>query len=181
MKKFVAALLLLSAAPGFAADNAFGINPGANIAVNADSFVADLNQETGTWTGNVVVVQGDVRMRADEVRVQAPGGNASRMEARGNVVVDSPSGTARGTSAVYEVPAQIIRLAGPVVLTKDNNIMRGAALTVNVGTGVAQITGGTTATGQPQQPGTGRVQGLFVPQQAAPQAPQTPAQPQGNP
>jgi lipopolysaccharide export system protein LptA len=181
MKTLIATILLLSASSALAADNAFGINTGANIAVNADAFVADLNQETGTWTGNVIVVQGNVRMRADEVRVQAPGGNASRMEATGNVVVDSPSGTARGTSAVYEVPAQVIRLAGPVVLTKDNNVMRGAALTVNVGTGVAQITGGTTASGQPQQEGTGRVQGLFVPQQAAPQAPQIPPQPQGNP
>ena len=178
MRKTILALLLLCAAPAFAADNAFGINTGASIAVNADSFVADLNQETGTWTGNVIVVQGDVRMRADEVRVQAPGGEAQRMEARGNVVVDSASGTARGTSAVYEVPANIIRVAGPVTLTKDNNVMRGAALVVNVRTGIAQLNGGTSATGQPQTQGSGRVQGLFVPQQAAPE---TPPQPAGNP
>jgi lipopolysaccharide export system protein LptA len=177
MKKTILATFLLVAGPVTAAENTFGLSAGTPIAVNADSFTADLNQETATFQGNVIVVQGEVRMRADEVKVESPGGNTNRMEARGNVVVDSASGTARGTSAVYEVPAQTIRLAGPVVLTKDNNVLRGPALVVNVRTGIAQLTGGVSATGQPgEEQGRGRVQGLFVPQQAAP-----PAQPPGNP
>jgi lipopolysaccharide export system protein LptA len=181
MKNVLLATLLLLSAPAIAADNAFGLNSDAQIVFNADSVVADLNAETWTLTGNVIVVQGDVRMRADEVRGQAPGGQTARMEARGNVVVDSLSGTARGTSAIYEVPQKVIRMAGPVVLTKDNIVLRGPSLVVNVGTGVAELAGASGTAGQPGGQGTGRVQGLFLPQTApAPAAPQ-PAQPPGNP
>jgi lipopolysaccharide export system protein LptA len=158
--------LVACASSALAADsNSFGIDSDQPIAVNADSFVADLNAETGTYTGNVIVVQGAVRLRASTVTVAAPGGKATRMEARGNVVVDSPSGTARGDTAVYDVPAQVIRLSGPVVLTKDQNVMRGSSLVVEVGTGIARLSGGVAAAGQSQGPGQGRVQGLFVPQQ----------------
>ena len=164
------AALLFLATPAFGAESALGLDADKPIAVNADSFSADLNAETGTYTGNVIVVQGAVRLRADSVTVAAPGGKATRMEARGNVVVDSPSGTARGETAVYEVPAQIVRLSGPVVLVKDGNVMRGSALVVEIGSGRAQLTGGVTAAGQPGR-GQGRVQGLFVPQrQNAPAA-----------
>ena len=169
------ALLACLALPAAAAQSnpaaTLGISADQPIAVNADNFMADLNAETGTYTGNVLVVQGQVKLRANEVTVAAPGGKAARMEARGNVIVDSPSGTARGTSAVYDVPGQVIRLAGPVVLTKDQNVMRGNALVVEVATGRASLTGGVATPGQGT--GSGRVQGLFVPQTQ----PQTPGNP----
>jgi lipopolysaccharide export system protein LptA len=161
------AAVLACATPAVAAQSGatFGIDSNRPIAVNGDSFTADLNAETGTFSGNVIVTQGEVRLRADTVTVVSPGGNTSRLEARGNVVVDSPSGTARGATAVYDVPSEIIRLSGPVVLTKDQNVMRGSSLVVEVGTGIARLTGGVAAAGQPQPAGQGRVQGLFVPQQ----------------
>jgi lipopolysaccharide export system protein LptA len=167
MKKILAALLLCGA-PAFAGEAVpvvapLGIDTQKPIAVNADSFTADLMAETGTYIGNVIVVQGEVKLRADNVTVAAPGGKATRLEARGNVVVDSPSGTAKGTTAVYDVPGEVIRLAGPVVLTKDQNVMRGSALVVEVATGRARLTGGPAAAGDGKAPG--RVQGLFVPQQ----------------
>jgi lipopolysaccharide export system protein LptA len=167
MKKTMLAVLLFLGTPGFAADNAIGLDTGASIGVNAETVTADINAETATFSGNVVIVQGEIRMRADRVEVEAPGGQYSRMEASGNVVVDSPSGTARGTTAVYEVPNQIIRLAGGVTLTKDNNVLSGSNLVVNVRTGLAQLTDQG-----------GRVRGVFMPQQ---QAPQTPPQTGGNP
>ncbi len=139
---------------------ALGIDSKQPIAVNADNFVADLNSETGLYTGNVIVTQGSIRLHADRVKVSAPGGKASRMEADGHVVVDSPSGQAIGDTGVYEVAEQILRLKGNVVLTKDENVMRGSDLEVSMATGMARLTGGGAAI--PNQP-TGRVQGLFTP------------------
>ena len=141
------------------------------IAVNADSFLADLNGETGTYTGNVIVTQGSVRLRADQVKVTAPGGRASKMEATGHVVVDSPSGQAVGDAGLYDVPSQILHLNGHVVLTRDRNVMRGSALEVAMATGIARLTAGgePQVAGQPAQP-QGRVQALFVPAQKAPAA-----------
>jgi lipopolysaccharide export system protein LptA len=182
MKKILlGAVFAAMALPVLAAQNdpagTLGISSDQPIAVNADNFTADLNAETGTYTGNVIVVQGQVKLRANEVTVAAPGGKASRMEARGNVVVDSPSGIARGTTAVYDVPGQVIRMAGPVVLTKDQNVMRGNALVVEVASGRARLTGGAAAQGG-QGTGGGRVQGLFVPQtRSQTPPPQTPPNP----
>ena len=137
--------------------------------LNADNFLADLNGESGTYTGNVIVSQGEVKLHADKVTVLAPGGKASRMEAAGHVVVDSPSGQAVGDNGIYDVAAQNLRLTGHVVLTKDANVMRGSTLEVAMDTGLARLTGGgeVTTEGQPQ----GRVQGLFLPaqRQGAPQ------------
>jgi lipopolysaccharide export system protein LptA len=169
-----AATLAAVAAP--APGTSFGLDSNQPIAVNADAFLADLNNETGTYTGNVIVTQGEVRLHADEVKVHAPGGRASRMEANGNVIVDSPSGQAVGDSGVYDVPQQLIRLTGNVVLTKDANVMRGNALEVSMATGIARLTA-DTASAAPGQP-KGRVQGLFVP---APGAGKAAPQPPGNP
>lgn len=129
------------------------------IQVNADTFLADLNAETGTYRGNVVVVQGEIKLHADEVRVIAPDGKARRMEAHGHVVVDSPSGSAIGDAGVYDVVARVIHLTGHVVLTKNQNVMRGSALDVQMATGEARLTA-VSATGQPA-----RVQAVIVPQQ----------------
>jgi len=169
-----AAALAAMAAP--APNASLGLDSSQPIAVNADAFLADLNNETGTYTGNVIVTQGEVRLHADEVTVHAPGGRASRMEANGNVIVDSPSGQAIGDSGIYDVSQQLIRLTGNVVLTKDANVMRGNALEVSMATGLARLTA-DTANAAPGQP-KGRVQGLFVPAPGAGKAaPQPPANP----
>jgi lipopolysaccharide export system protein LptA len=144
-----------------------GLDSGKPIAVNADSFLADLKGETGTYTGNVIVTQGEVRLHADEVTVLAPGGRAQRMEAKGHVIVDSPSGQAVGDNGIYDVAAQNLKLTGHVVLTQDANVMRGSELQVSMATGIA------TLSAAPQAPGEapGRVQGLFVPAQKPEAAP----------
>jgi lipopolysaccharide export system protein LptA len=148
------------------------------IQVNSDTFSADLNAETGTYRGNVIVVQGDMKLHADEVRVLAPDGKARRMEAHGHVVVDSPSGSAIGEEGVYDVVARVIHLTGHVVLTKGQNVMRGSALDVAMATGEAHL----IAVGEHGAPA--RVQGVFIPQQTtaahpkpAATAPQTPHNP----
>ena len=151
------------------ANSALGLSSNQPIAVNADSFLADLNGETGTYTGNVIVTQGNVRLHADQVKVTAPGGRASRMEATGHVIVDSPSGQAVGDNGVYDVGSRVLRLNGNVVLTKDANVMRGSALEVAMDTGLARLTGGApvaqagSPSGGAATPPPGRVQGLFVP------------------
>jgi len=170
-----ASFLTGSSALPAAAPQALGLDSSQPIAVNADSFLADLNGETGTYTGNVIVTQGPVRLHADEVKVLAPGGKASRMEANGHVVVDSPSGQAVGDNGVYDVPEQQLRLTGNVVLTKDANVMRGNALDVSMATGLARLT--ATAENTPPGQPKGRVQGLFVPAQKAPPNPATPQNP----
>jgi len=135
------------------------------IAVSADRFVAEKSPTasaaggtiTGTYTGNVVITQGDIRMRADTVRINVIANKPNKIYADGNVVVVSASGTATGDHGVYDVAPRLVTLTGHVVLTKEKDVMRGAQLTVNLVTGVAQLGGGVAGTHG------GRVQGLFTP------------------
>jgi lipopolysaccharide export system protein LptA len=170
--------LLLAGSTGQAAlragsGNPLGVNSREPIAVNADSFLADLNGDTGTYTGNVIVTQGMVKLHADQVKVLAPNGRASRMEAQGHVIVDSPSGQAIADAGVYEVPQQVMRLTGNVVLTKEQNVMRGNTLEFSMATGLAKMTAGApqSATAAPGLPPAkpARVQGLFYPEQPSTQ------------
>jgi lipopolysaccharide export system protein LptA len=124
----------------------------APIQVSADNFLADINAKTGTYSGNVLVTQGDFHLRADKMRVNVVEGKPDQIFAMGNVVFDAPSGAARGDNGVYHVGPRLITLTGNVVLTKQKNVMRGSILTVNLVTGQAQL--GNSG---------GRVQGLFQP------------------
>ena len=138
----------------------------APINISADKFVADSNAKTGTWTGNVIVVQGDMRMRANSVRLNVVGkeNKPDKIFANGNVVVDSPnSGTVTGDNGVYDVVARTVTMTGKVVLTKEKDVMRGSQLTVNLDTGVATLGGGAKPAGAPTAQSGGRVQGIFTP------------------
>ena len=137
------------------------LDPNAPINISADRFLADNNAKTGTWSGNVVVTQGDIKMRANSMRVNVVGksNKPDKILANGGVVVDSPtSGTVTGDSAVYDVAPRIVTMSGHVVLKRQKDVMRGTQLTVNLVSGQAVL--GAKGSGAPAG---GRVQGVFSP------------------
>jgi lipopolysaccharide export system protein LptA len=138
-------------------------NTNQPINIAADKFTADLNTKTVTYTGNVVVTQGDIRMHADAMKVNTVDGKAETIQANGGVIVDSPtSGTVTGDTGVYDVAAHSVLMTGKVVLTHGKDVMRGTRLTVNLVTGQAVLGApGTTSNGNAN--GNGRVQGVFTP------------------
>lgn len=143
-----------SAKPAGAAKNNCEIN------ATSDKFIADLNGRTGQFVGNVVVTQCDTRLRADTVRITTVNNQADKVNASGNVVVDSPkSGTATGQTGVYDVPRRTVVMNGNVVLKKGKDVMRGQQLTVNLATGQASLGGGVKSQTSPG----GRVQAVFHP------------------
>src|SRR5882672_9553658 len=76
----------------------------APISISSDSFQADLNAKSGTYSGNVVIIQGDMKLRANTVKLTTVNGKADKVMANGNVVVDSPkSGTATGDNGIYSI------------------------------------------------------------------------------
>jgi lipopolysaccharide export system protein LptA len=146
----------------------------APINISADKFVADSNSKTGTWTGNVLVIQGDMRMRANSVRLNVVGNDnkPDKVFANGAVVVDSPnSGTVTGDNGIYDVVSRTVTMSGKVVLTKQKDVMRGSQLTVNLVTGVATLGGGAKPSGAPTASTSGRVQGIFTPSSTPQQNP----------
>jgi lipopolysaccharide export system protein LptA len=155
----LSALALLAAASTAVAQTG-GIDMGkhdssAPINVSADQFVGDLNTKVGTYIGNVIIVQGDFKLRADKVSVHEVNGKPSFIDGAGNVLFSSTSGNASGDTGVYDLNTKNITLDGKVVLTKEKNVMRGTHLVMNMDTGKAQLTAKGAA--------GGRVQGVFTP------------------
>lgn len=141
---------------GSAAPNLLGShNSNAPINVSADNFVGDLATKVGTYIGNVIVIQGDMRLRADQVKVNVAQGKPTRIEATGKVVVNAPNGTATGDNGVYELGPRTVTMTGHVVLTKEKDVMRGTKLVMDMNTNLAHL----YAQGMPGN----RVQGLFIP------------------
>ena len=141
-------------------NNAGGLGFGSHdsnapINVSSDSFEGDLANKIGTYIGNVIVIQGDMHLRADQMKVHIAQGKPTRIEAIGKVVVTAPNGTATGDNGVYELGPRTITMTGHVVLTKEKDVMRGTKLVMDMNTNLAHL----YAQGMPG----GRVQGLFIP------------------
>jgi lipopolysaccharide export system protein LptA len=81
-----------------------------------------------------------------------PGGSSSirKLEAKGSVVVTQKDQVVTGESAIFDTRANLITMAGGVVLTQCKNVLRGDRLLVDMTTGVSRV-----------ESDSGRVQGLF--------------------
>lgn len=144
-------------------------NKGKPIEITADALEVIQENRLATFTGNVEVTQGDMRMTAQTMQVhyhpRAGDGAAqnavSRIEVDGDVFLATPEETAHGDQGVYDVDAQTVELTGNVVLTRAENMIKGEHLVYNIATGKSRITSEKT-----QEDGQGRVRGVFVPGQS---------------
>ena len=133
------------------------------IEITADALDVAQSDQTAIFSGNVVAIQGDLRLGSDNLRVYyrqgderaAAEGAISKIDAIGAVTVSSPRETATSEWGVYDVDAGQITLGGKVVLTRGENVLRGEQLVIDLETGHSRIVG--------QQGGGGRVKALFVP------------------
>ena len=146
----------------------FSSNSDEPISIEADTLEVREKESTATFTGNVVVKQGDVTIQTSALRVYYAGegqGMASdqrirRMETLGEVWVTSADQRARGDKAIFEAEQETIILDGNVVLTQGTNILRGTKMVVDLAAGTSRVFSASNGQG-----GSGRVQGLFQPNQ----------------
>src|SRR5512146_3441494 len=93
---FLLAVLLLSASAHAATAPIPHHDANQPISISSDNFVAEKNPATaggitGTYSGNVVIIQGDSRMRSDTVRIVVVNNKPQKIYFNGNVVVNSSS------------------------------------------------------------------------------------------
>lgn len=154
----------------------------ADIVFGGDHMELQDKQNRVILSGNVVITQAEMTLRAARVTVlytgKATSGTpkASRIDATGGVVVTRPDQTARGSYGIYDVNRRVVILLGGVSLTQGANTVSGARLTINLDSGRAVIDGAGTASladGAPVPGGGkgGRVTGRFT----VPKRDQTPA------
>ncbi|MFD1695622.1 lipopolysaccharide transport periplasmic protein LptA [Roseibium aestuarii] len=139
----------------------FGSNDAEPIQIEAESLEVQDKSNSATFTGNVVVSQGESQLKTQNLVVFYAGSAAgnvqqsiSRLEARGRVYISSKDQTATGDEASFDMDRQIMVMTGDkVVLSQGENVVVGNKLTVNLKTGKADL----------QAPSTGRVKVLIQP------------------
>lgn len=174
------------------------------IDISSDTLEVQQDKQLAIFRGKVDVIQGDTRLRSDELfvyyRDRNPQGTApaagaqrpparngqpatasgpdsssiTRIEAKGNVFVSTPKERAQGDFGVYDVDKKTVTLTGNVLLTSDESTLRCARAVMYQDTGRSTC---DPAAGQ-------RVRGVIIPNSSgggtpAP-APGTPAPQQGS-
>lgn len=145
-----------------------GHNTNAPVDVAADRIEVQDRADRAIFSGNVVARQGDLTLSAARVTVaysDAGGIQIDRLTATGGVLLRSPSETARGEYAIYDLNNRIITMLGNVTLTRGESRVNGARLVLSLDTGRAVLDGGSGAAPGTTSREDGRVTGTFtVPQ-----------------
>lgn len=122
----------------------FRQDPGEPVEVTSDRLEVDQESGIATFIGDVLVVQGEMRLTAPRVRVEYTTGEAGRidlMHATGGVTMVSGEETAEGEEAVYSVDAGTVVMTGDVIVTQGPNVLAGQRLDVDLDTGTGTMEG----------------------------------------
>ena len=153
LKTGVAAMVLLLIAQGASAQGAslaFGdmsIDSDSPIELSADELSVSQPDGAATFSGNVLVAQGDLRITADAMRIEYAQGaddgrnRISRLFASGSVMVVTPSEAAEAQEAVYSIDDGTVVLTGDVLLTQGPNAISGDVLTIDLAGGTGRFEG----------------------------------------
>lgn len=140
------------------------------IKISADALEVRQNEQIAVFTGAVDARQGDVRMQAQRLTVTydpeaedtSQSGAIRNVRAEGDVFISSTDSTASGNWADYDVATGNITMGDIVTLTQGtgatSNVIGGNSLTINLNSGVAQMQGRVSSSGQP-----GRVEMILNP------------------
>jgi lipopolysaccharide export system protein LptA len=165
-----AALAALSPAIGQEPASALrGHNTDAPVDVAADRIEVQDRADRAIFSGNVVVRQAELQLEAARLTVaysQAGGIQIERIDASGGVFLRSPSETARGQYAIYDIDRRLITLVGGVTLTRGDSRVSGGRLVLDLESGRAVMDGGgppaPDVPGGVDAPPQGRVTGTFT-------------------
>ncbi|WP_199260631.1 lipopolysaccharide transport periplasmic protein LptA [Paracoccus binzhouensis] len=122
------------------------------VEVTADTLSVDQKTGKATFSGNVLIGQGAMRLSADSVTVTYAQGGQSRiraLHAEGNVTLVSGEDAAEAKAADYDVESGNVVLTGDVLLTQGGNVLSGDKVTVNLTTGTANASGRVRSVLQP--------------------------------
>lgn len=151
-----AAIVLALAASAHAqeADVGFGgltQNTSAPVEVASDSLAVDQANGVATFSGNVLVTQGALRLSADRIRVVYAGeGRIRELRADGNVTLANGAEAAEAEAAVYDIDAGSVVMTGDVVLTQGQTALSSERLVIDLNTGTGSMEGRVRSVFQPE-------------------------------
>ncbi len=135
--------------PATAQNVAFGAvkaDPSQPVEVTSDALSVNQADGSAEFNGNVLIVQGVMRLSADKVlviyRTDAEGKRAiERLEATGSVILVSGPDAAEAQRAEYIIDEGTIVMTGNVLLNQSAGTLASQRMVVNLTTGTASMAG----------------------------------------
>ncbi|MEM6637692.1 MAG: LptA/OstA family protein [Pseudomonadota bacterium] len=151
---------LICAAPALAQGTAISFGSSehdGNLPVEVTSEELDVDQSTGiaVFTGDVLVIQGEMRLFAERVTVEYTpqstddSGGINRVLANGEVTIVRGPEAAEGDDAVYTLATGMVVMTGDVMVTQGPNVVLGDRLSVNLDDGAGVVEGNVKTIFQP--------------------------------
>ena len=121
-----------------------------SVEIISDELEWNEKEKIAYARGNASAEQKDKKLTADELIVHLSKDNNNTknnnkivmIEAIGNVVFSSKEDKATGNNAVYNIVKNNIIIDGNVILKREENIMQGEHLEMDLNTGVSSISNG---------------------------------------
>lgn len=138
------------------------------ISIEADAGSLDQKNQVTVFTGNVVIKQGSLNIRAQAVRVAQDKRGNQQIDAEGNPVhfgqqlEDKGYVEGSGNQVAYESETGLVRLTGNAMVKRGGDVARGAVITYNMRTEVYTVLGSKVA-GTPSGTKNGRVSVIIQP------------------
>ena len=111
----------------------------------SDTLTIDQTNGRALFSGNVIIIQGDLRIAAEDVEVIYSDLDGERsvdeVIATGGVLITRGEDAAEGEDAVYAVAAGILTMTGDVLVTQGTTTIAGDSMVVDMSTGDAVVEG----------------------------------------
>lgn len=125
------------------------------VEVTADELSIDQSNGQAVFDGNVLVVQGDVRLSAGKVTVEysqndEAANGVARLLASGGVTFVTSTDAVEAASATYSVVDSTVELSGDVLLTQGNSAIAGDRLVIDLNAGSGRMEGRVRTVFNPQ-------------------------------
>lgn len=144
--------MLLSIGVAAAQDLQLQLGQSLNLAerqleITSESLEVDQQTGVSTFSGDVVVSQGDMRLTAQSLRIEysATGeGSRQRIErlvADGGVTMVTEAEAVEARSAIYSLADQTLEMIGDVVLVQGANILAGERFFADLRAGTGRMSG----------------------------------------
>lgn len=131
-----------------------GIKGDPTLPVDVTSETLTVSQKDGSaeFAGNVLVIQGEMRLSADKLRVEykADKSGIERLFATGNVLLVNAIDAAASDEAIYTVDLGEVVMLGNVRLTQGETILTAPKMTVDLKTGMGSLEGGVKTSFAPK-------------------------------
>ncbi|GGE44674.1 organic solvent tolerance protein OstA [Primorskyibacter flagellatus] len=139
-------LLLILPSLAFAQQTAFGsgqVDPDQPVEVESDELKVSETDGTAEFLGNVVIVQGEMRLAAPRVLVvyDEEGERIKRLEATGGVTLVSGEDAAEAQRADYDIDGGQVVMTGDVLLVQGKSTLESQRMVVDLNGGTAQMEG----------------------------------------